>query len=140
MAIENGKPVEAGWVNSWTITMLGFASKHNPICCVDAFSARLHADLYQRKFSAVCHFNDTGELINFVSEDRYQTVGKEYLRNRWRMPFWNYREVGSLHIPSEGKATWHLPEGNYSYIKIKIEDERYVSFGVEQVDWLDLDG
>jgi hypothetical protein len=98
---------------------------------INAASASIHVDLYKRQFSAVCHFNETGELVNFVTEDRYRTVGKEFLRTRWSTPFRNYRDVNGFQIPSQGEATWHLAEGDFSYIQVKIEQVRYDTFEME---------
>lgn len=98
---------------------------------IDASSARMQVSLYNRQFSAVCHFNDTGELVNFVTEDRYRSVGKEFLRTRWSTPFRNYRRVNGFNIPSEGEAIWHLPEGDFSYIQVKIEEVKYDTFDID---------
>lgn len=98
---------------------------------IDASTARMHVKLYDRKFSAACHFNDVGELVDFVTEDRYRTVGKEFKRDKWSTPFRKYREVSGFKIPSEGEAIWHLAEGDFSYIQVKIEDVQYDTFDVD---------
>jgi hypothetical protein len=98
---------------------------------IDESSARMHVDLFNRQFSAMCYFNPTGELVNFISDDRYRTVGMEFLRTKWSTPFRNYREVNGFRIPSEGEAVWHLPEGDFSYIQIKLDDIRYDKFDLK---------
>jgi hypothetical protein len=95
---------------------------------LDAISARVRVSLFCKQFSAVCRFNETGELVDFITEDRYRSVGKGYRQDRWSTPLRCYREVNGLRIPSEGDAIWHLPEGEFPYIQVTIGEVRYDTF------------
>lgn len=80
------------------------------------------------KVSALLYFNEAGELVNFVSEDRYYTPldGSKSIKTRWSTPLRNYRERNGLKLPSGGEAVWNLPEGDYSYIKFtNIKEVKY---------------
>jgi hypothetical protein len=95
---------------------------------LDAMSARAQVTLHDRQFSAVLRFNNIGELVDFITEERYRSVGKANLQTKWSTPLRCYREVNGLRIPSEGDAIWHLPEGDFSYIQLEIGEVRYDTF------------
>src|SRR4030042_2145640 len=87
---------------------------------LDAVAARVRVTLYGKQFSVLLRFNDTGELVDFITEDRDRSVGKTSQQTKWSTPLRRYREVNGLRIPSEGDAIWHLPEGEFPYIQVKI--------------------
>jgi hypothetical protein len=95
---------------------------------IDANSARATLRLFNRQASAILHFNACAELINFVTEERYRSVGKDQLRTKWSTPLRNYREVNGFRIPTEGEAIWHLPEDDFCYIQIKLDEVLYDTF------------
>lgn len=76
--------------------------------------------------SAELYFNDRGQLINFVSEDRfYSPTGKTYQKARWSTPVTEYKEIKGMKLPAYGEAIWHFPEGDYRYAKLNIEEIEY---------------
>lgn len=78
------------------------------------------------KISATLYFNDKGELINFVSEDRYcSPTGKTYEKVRWSTPIKDYKDFRGIRISSGGEAVWSFPEGEFSYGRINIKDIDY---------------
>jgi hypothetical protein len=85
-------------------------------------------DLYGKQFTAVLRINETGELVDFITEDRYFMVGKGYRQIKWSTPFRSYKDVNGLRIPTEGDAIWHLPDGEFPYIRVSISDVRYDTF------------
>jgi hypothetical protein len=83
------------------------------------------------KVSALLYFNEKGEMINFVSDDRYITTsGKEYRQARWSTPVRDYKDFNGVRLSSYGEAIWKLPEGDYCYGKVNIKkvDYNYYSF------------
>jgi hypothetical protein len=95
---------------------------------IDATAARLHASLHNREFTAELYFNAAGQLIDFVTDDRFRSVGNTYERTRWSTPLRAYREVNGVCIPTEGDAIWHLPEGEFAYIQVSIGEVGYDTF------------
>jgi hypothetical protein len=78
------------------------------------------------KISALLYFNDKGELINFISDDRYYSpTGDTYLKARWSTPVGDYKVINGLRLPTYGEAIWQFPEGDYCYAKLKIKDVEY---------------
>jgi hypothetical protein len=95
---------------------------------LDSMAASALVSLHGKRFSAVLRFNDTGEMVDFITEDRYRSVGKAHLQTRWSTPLRRYREVNGLCIPTEGDAVWHLPEGEFPYIQVAISEVFYDTF------------
>ena len=77
--------------------------------------------------SAVLKFNQQGELIDFISEDRfYCEDGKTYLSYKWSTPIKNYIDIAGRKIPSYGEAIWHIPyEGEFCYAKFELKEIEY---------------
>jgi hypothetical protein len=98
---------------------------------IDATSARATLRLFNRQASAILYFNERAELIDFVSEERYRSVGKDHVRTKWSTPLRNYREVNGFRLPTAGGAIWHLPAGEFEYIKIKVDEVLYDAFALE---------
>jgi hypothetical protein len=95
---------------------------------LDTMTARAKVTLHGKQFSAELHFNDLGELVDFITEDRYSTVGKAYRQTKWSTPLRCYRLANGLVIPTEGDAIWHLPEGEFPYIQVSIGEVKYDTF------------
>lgn len=98
---------------------------------LDEMAARMRVSLHGKHFSAVLQFNDTGEVVDFITEDRYLSVGKTNQLTKWSTPLRRYRQVNDLYIPTEGEAIWHLPEGEFPYIQVTIGEVRYDTFDYE---------
>ncbi|HXD20401.1 MAG TPA: DUF6544 family protein [Vicinamibacterales bacterium] len=78
----------------------------------------IHADLW---------FSDSGELTNFVSDDRYQGSpdGATLRRVRWSTPVHGYRSFGAARLAAAGEGRWHEHGGEYAYIELTIDDVEY---------------
>jgi hypothetical protein len=72
-------------------------------------------------------FGDNGELVNFISDDRYQSGGdgQAMRKLRWSTPIGGYRMFGNVRLASTGAGRWHDAQGAYSYIELTIDDVRY---------------
>lgn len=116
------------FVNDMVMWPTAFLSDYIHWEPVDAMTARAQVNLHGKQFSAELRFNDIGELVDFITEDRYRSVGKTYQQGKWSTPFRRYHEVSGLRIPSEGEAIWHLPEGDFPYIQLAIGEVSYDTF------------
>jgi len=78
--------------------------------------------------SAELSFNDQGQLINFVSDDRYYSpTGETYQKVRWSTPVKEYKEINGMKLATYGEAIWHFPEGDYCYARLNIKEIEYNS-------------
>jgi len=75
--------------------------------------------------SAQLFFNEQGQLINFVSDDRYETTGKSFVRRRFSTPMSHYKNINGINVPTYGEAIWHYPEGDFVYGKFYLKDIQY---------------
>lgn len=72
-------------------------------------------------------FNGSGELIDFVSDDRYRASsdGARMTRFRWSTPTGPYRTYGPLRLASGGEARWHTANSSFAYIELELDDVEY---------------
>lgn len=71
-------------------------------------------------------FNPKGELINFESNDRYESAdGKNFKNYKWSTPIRDYNYFGNVKLASYGEAIWHKPENKYIYGKLRIKNVEY---------------
>ena len=75
--------------------------------------------------SARLYFNEKGELINFVSNDRFETNGKEYHNYPWLTPVKKYQKIGGYNLCSEVSADYQRTDTTFSYGNFKIKDIKY---------------
>jgi hypothetical protein len=85
--------------------------------------------------SAVVVFNDDGDLVDFISEDRLRAAadGRSFTRQRWSTPIHAYRTYGPRRVAAAGEGRWHAPapEGEFTYFEYHLDDVTY-DIGVER--------
>lgn len=76
--------------------------------------------------SAVLTFDAEGDLVDFVSEDRFLSAdGKSYRRLPWSTPMRGHRDFGGVRLPEQGTVAWKLPEGDFTYAEFVLEEIAY---------------
>lgn len=78
-----------------------------------------------KTISAVLIFDDVGDLVGFVSEDRYQSDGKTHKLLPWSTPLRSYRDFGGVRLAAEGEAYWREPDGEWPYGRFVLERITY---------------
>jgi hypothetical protein len=69
----------------------------------------------------VLEFNAKDELVNFYSDDRYQsTDGKVFRRYRWSTPLSDYRDFGGRYLAARGDGVWDMPAGKLVYGRFEL--------------------
>lgn len=74
------------------------------------------------KISATLFFNHKGQLINFVSDDRYAFDMKQY---RFSTPVKNYKQINGRNIIKYGETIWNYPDGEFTYGKFTLKSIEY---------------
>jgi hypothetical protein len=75
--------------------------------------------------SAILYFDDEGNLVNFISYDRFETKdGNEYKNYPWSTPVMELREICGIRRPALARAIYHRPEGEFCYAEFVIKDIR----------------
>lgn len=90
---------------------------------VDEFSVRATFKTNGATISAKMYFNKKGQLINFVSTDRYSVA--EMKSFQFSTPVNDYRNVNGYNLPTYGEAIWHYPEGEFVYGKFYVKTIEY---------------
>lgn len=74
--------------------------------------------------TAVLVFDDHGDLVDFVSDDRSQASsdGSGFTRMRWSTPLGDYRDVGGRRSATTGEGRWHAPDGAFTYLELEIDE------------------
>jgi len=73
--------------------------------------------------SATLFFNEMGQLVNFVSDDRYDISEKN--QYRFSTPVGEYKNINGLMLPTFGETIWHYPEGKFTYGKFHLRSIAY---------------
>jgi hypothetical protein len=94
---------------------------------VDARSTRAIFTNAGHTIRAELVFDDAGDLVDFVSDDRFQTSdGTSYRRYPWSTPLRDYRRfAGGMRVAARGAARWLTPQGELSYGRFEIVDIEY---------------
>lgn len=75
--------------------------------------------------SGIFTFNEKGEIIKFVTNDRYMEVDGKYFKEQWGGYYRNYQEINGIKIPTEAEVEWNLYDRDLQYVKLKITDIQY---------------
>jgi hypothetical protein len=88
---------------------------------IDDTHARVASTLGPNTVSAELVFNDAGELVDFISDDRGMLEKDGTLRIlRWTTPMHSYLDFGGWRVATGGDAIWHLPEGPFTYGRMRL--------------------
>jgi hypothetical protein len=75
--------------------------------------------------SAAIRFDAAGDMVGFVSNDRYQSDGKGDRSFPWSTPVSGYREVDGIRIGAQGETNWIEPGGEWTYGRFAIKEIAY---------------
>ncbi len=73
--------------------------------------------------SAILYFNETGQLINFTSDDR--TSISDMKQYRFSTPVAGYKNINGINVMSGGEAIWYYPDGKFTYGKFNLKSIQY---------------
>lgn len=72
---------------------------------------------------ATLYFNEVGQLINFISDDR--TDVSDMKQYRFSVPVSEYKTFEGYTIPTVIKLVWHYPDGEFVYGNLHLKNIRY---------------
>jgi hypothetical protein len=88
-------------------------------------TVKAHYTNGEHRISAVLYFNGMGQLTNFISNDRYETNGKEYHNYPWETPVEAYHLINGYMLPGKAKLIYQKPEGNFVYGELIFKSVTY---------------
>jgi hypothetical protein len=78
------------------------------------------------KVKVELRFNNLGQLVGFVSEDRSRSFdGKSYEQMPWSTPIGEYVEMEERMVPTYGEAVWHYPDREFCYGRFRVKEIAY---------------
>ncbi|MCK0188400.1 DUF6544 family protein [Arenibacter sp. F20364] len=90
---------------------------------LDALSAKATFNNNGTSITAILYFNEKGQLVNFISNDRYSV--SEMKAFPFSTPVSNYKNINGYKLPTYGEAIWHYPDGEFVYGKFRVVDIVY---------------
>ncbi len=90
---------------------------------LDSNAVKARFTAHSTVISAILYFNKEGQLVNFISEDRYDINEKK--QYPFSTPLSNFDTLDGFNLPTYGEAVWHYPEGEFTYGKFTIENVQY---------------
>lgn len=76
--------------------------------------------------SAWLHFNEKGELVNFISEDRSALIeGGTTKKLKWRTPLRDYKTINGYKLASYAEAIYTYSDGEFTYATFDLKDVAY---------------
>lgn len=84
----------------------------------------------KHRVTANLFFNEKGELINFITEERGALQDDKTMKYvKWSTPIRDYKDFSGRKIPTYGEAINHYPEGNLTYGKFFL---RKIDYNVKE--------
>ena len=76
--------------------------------------------------SAWLYFNEKGELVNFVTEDRYAAGENGTVKKlKWSTPLRDYKDINGHKLASYAETIYTYPEGDFTYATFTLENIGY---------------
>jgi hypothetical protein len=76
--------------------------------------------------SASLLFNESGELLNFISNDRFETAdGKSYKNYPWSTPVKESKVVNGIRVCSSASTIYHRPDNDFCYGEFILKEIEY---------------
>lgn len=92
---------------------------------IDSLTVKAKYTNINISIEALLHFDKEGKLINFTSNDRYETKdGKVFYNYPWETPILEYTNIDGFNLPSKVKLIFKHLDGDFCYGKfdlVKIE-------------------
>jgi hypothetical protein len=78
------------------------------------------------QISATLQFKEDGQLVNFISNDRFESAdGKTYKNYPWSTPVRGYMNLKGQRIVSKADTIFHRPDSDFCYGEFEVVDIEY---------------
>jgi hypothetical protein len=94
---------------------------------IDSHRVTGHFTLGVNTITAELIFDDDGDLVDFVSDDRAagSPDGRTFTRVRWTTPVRDYARVGTARVPIKAETRWHPDTGAWTYGEFELTSLAY---------------
>lgn len=90
---------------------------------INDLTVKASFETYGNAISATLFFNENGQLVNFLSHDRYAV--SELKTYPYATPVKNYKSFNGFNLPTYGEAIWHYSDGEFVYGKFHLKSVAY---------------
>jgi hypothetical protein len=89
---------------------------------LDAHRARASYTLRSNTITAELRFNDDGDLVDFLADDRAAASadGKTFTQLPWSTPVRTYAKVGPARVATQAETRWHPASGAWTYGEFEL--------------------
>jgi hypothetical protein len=93
---------------------------------IDSLSTKVILTNGEYMVSAILYFDESGALINFMSDDRSALQDDGTMKQvRWTTPVSDYKVFEGRKVPTVGKTIWHYLESEFTYGIFRLKSIRY---------------
>jgi hypothetical protein len=92
---------------------------------IDEHNVMANFSIGKNSINAKLIFDDEGKLINFISNDRFETIGKTLKKFPWSTPVSEYKKINNINVATYAKTIYHHPNEDFCYGEFKLEDIKY---------------
>lgn len=75
--------------------------------------------------SAHLYFTGEGQLVNFISNDRFETDGKTYKNYPWITPVSDYKDLNGYRLGTKAGLWYDRPDGMFQYGDLELVEVQY---------------
>ncbi|MFB3166798.1 DUF6544 family protein [Neobacillus sp. 179-C4.2 HS] len=91
---------------------------------IDRNSAKATMEHEGLSVSGVFHFNEKGDILQFVGK-RYKEVNGKYILSDWGGINKEFKEFDGIRIPSKSAVTWFKEDGEFNWFELEITELQY---------------
>lgn len=93
---------------------------------IDSLTVKAKYTNKKISIEAQLYFDKDGKLINFTSNDRYETKdGKVFYNYPWETPISVYKNINGFNLPSKVKAIFKHPDSDFCYGEFELDKIEY---------------
>jgi len=93
---------------------------------IDSLSVKARYTNGNLTICATLLFNEEGRLLNFISNDRYETSdGKIFKNYPWSTPIKEYKDYRGFRIASSASTIYHRPDNDFCYGEFTMQEIEY---------------
>ena len=91
---------------------------------IDDFTAKATMIYKGTEGSGTFYFNEEGDFVKFIAM-RFKGNNSDAKRYEWIISVQDYAVMDGLRIPAKMTATWKLDEGDWTWLKLTIQEIKY---------------
>ena len=125
---EKGEKIDQGTMQRYLGEIVWFPSAalspYIQWAQIDSLSAKATMNYYGKNASGTFYFNEQGDFIKY-SALRYMGNEPDAKPEEWVISVQENRKMNGIRIPVKMEATWKLKTGDWTWLKLEVEDIEY---------------